>query len=158
MDENQIPHIDVPFRFIPRPEPLPPDLRPDWRVAILLLMLHHSRGHKASLKKLHFLNWGILTPESRKRLLAYVKGEGRPEDIIIGVEPGLIHAFDFAKGEGLVVLNKGTTVKLTSKGESMACKINEMKYSFEEERNFLKEMKNYGSEKNIEAFLQWEKK
>ena len=81
--------INVPFIFSQKPESIPPDLRPIWRIALLLLLLYSCRGNRASLKKLHVLNWAIRIPESRQRFLRYIKGESKPDDVIIRFEPSV---------------------------------------------------------------------
>lgn len=156
MLETSLLKIDVPFTFTRRPEPLPPDLRPNWRVAMLLLLLRSCRSEKASLEKLHVLNWAIRTPESRRRFLAYVKGEGNPDDVIIRFEPGLNRAIDFVRGEGLVKIENGKRVKLTDRGSSIAQQIDRIEDCMAEERKFLEEVKPFVMEKYIKALLSWE--
>jgi len=156
MPETSFPKIDVPFTFTRRPEPLPPDLRPNWRVAMLLLLLRSCRSEKASLKKLHVLNLAIRTPESRRRFLAHVKGDGNPDDVIIRFEPGLNRAIDFARGDDLLRIEKGKSVKLTDRGSSIAQQIDRNEDCMVEERKFLEEVKPFVLEKHIKALLRWE--
>jgi len=156
MPETSFPKIDVPFTFTRRPEPLPPDLRPNWRVAMLLLLLRSCRSEKSSLEKLHVLNWAIRTPESRRRFLAYIEGKGNPDDVIIRFEPGLNRAIDFARGDGLLRIEKGKSVKLTDHGSSIAQQIDRDEDCMVEERKFLEEVKPFVFEKHIKALLSWE--
>jgi len=156
MPETTLLRIDVPFIFTRRPEPLPPDLRPNWRVAMLLLLLRSCRSEKASLEKLHVLNWAIRTPESRRRFLAYVKGEGNPDDVIIRFEPGLNRAIDFVRGEGLVKIENGKRVKLTDRGSNIAQQIDRNRDCMVEERRFFEEVKLFVLEKDIKILLNWE--
>ena len=156
MPETTLLKIDVPFTFTRRPEPLPPDLRPNWRVAMLLLLLRSCRSEKASLEKLHVLNWAIRTPESRRRFLAYVKGNGNPDDVIIRFEPGLNYAIDFARGDGLIKIEKGKRVKLTDHGSSIAQQIDRNRDCMVEERRFFEEVKLFVLEKDIKTLLNWE--
>ena len=156
MTESLLPNINVPFTFARRPESIPPDLRPKWRVAMLLLLLRYCRGSQSSLMKLHVLNWAIRTPESRGRFLAYIKGEANPEDVIIRFEPGLNLAIDFARGEGLIKIEKGKKVELTDRGSNIAQQIDSDKDCLVEERKFLADVKPFVYEKNIGNLLNWE--
>ena len=156
MSETPLLKIDVPFTFTRRPEPLPPDLRPNWRVAMLLLLLRSCRSEKASLEKLHVLNWAIRTPKSRRRFLAYVKGESNPDDVFIRFEPGLNRAIDFTRGEGLLKMENGKRVKLTDHGSSIAQQIDSSGDCMAEERKFLEEVKPFVLEKHIKYLLNWE--
>lgn len=156
MPETLLLKIDVPFTFTRRPEPLPPDLRPNWRVAMLLLLLRSCRSEKASLEKLHVLNWALRTPESRRRFLAYIEGKGNLDDVIIRFEPGLNRAIDFARGEGLVKMENGIRVKLTNRGSSITQQIDRIEDCMAEERKFLEEVKPFVLENHIKALLSWE--
>src|SRR5438876_12415673 len=99
--------LDVPFSFERRPAPLPGDLRPAWRIALLLLILFHSRAQKASLQKLHVLNWAARTAGNQKLLLRFMSGAAGKDEIIPRVEPSLNRAINFARGESLVVVQNG---------------------------------------------------
>lgn len=156
MNESFLTTINVPFTFSRRPQSIPPDLRPKWRVAMLLLVLYHSKSNQASLMKLHVLNWAIRTPESRRRFLSYIKGRGSPEDVIIRFEPGLNLAIDFARGEGLIKIEKADKIKLTDYGLNIALQIDIINDGFVDERNFLMEVKPFVNENNIKNLLSWE--
>lgn len=153
MNAGYSPKIDVPFSFTRRPRPIPPDLRPDWRVSVLLLILHYSHGRKASIKKLNLINWAIRSSKNRDVLLNQLISEKTSSGIIIRIEPGLSRAIDFAKGHGLIEIEyaKKTRVKLTSEGEAKAKKIDDLKDCFTKERNFLVKIKPYVKEKDIDV-------
>ncbi len=56
--------IGLPFRFKRKPMPIAAELRPDWKMATLLLILDvSSYAGKSSLKRLHLLNWAIRSPQ-----------------------------------------------------------------------------------------------
>jgi hypothetical protein len=58
--------IDIPFRFKRKPMPIAAELRPDWKIATLLLILEvSSHAGKSSLMRLHVLNWAIRSPKYR---------------------------------------------------------------------------------------------
>jgi hypothetical protein len=48
--DTELANLSLPFTFRERPRPLAGDFRPSWRVALVLLMLLHSHGQKATLQ------------------------------------------------------------------------------------------------------------
>lgn len=57
------------FIFTLRANPIPGDLRPEWRITVLLLMiLRVGHGGSLSLKKAHLLNWAVRSHQARTRL------------------------------------------------------------------------------------------
>jgi hypothetical protein len=108
--------LDGPFEFTARPEPIPGDLRRAWGIAVVVLILGGSRGKRASLQKLHFMAHAVRTPETRQRALQVFGGALRPADVVVRVEPWLNRAVAFAKGGGLIELDRGKRAKLTQCG------------------------------------------
>ncbi|WP_135610997.1 hypothetical protein [Methanococcoides sp. AM1] len=155
MREADIPQINIPFSFTRRPRPIPPDLRPDWRVTVLVLILDYSRGKKASLKKVNVINWAIRSPENREILHGYFIEKKPLHDIVIRIEPGISRAIDFAKGHGLVVMEYGnsTGIRLTPKGKQFANKIETLHDCFTTEKDFLRSIKPYINEKDVNVLL-----
>ena len=76
--------------------------------------------------------------------------------MIIRFEPGLNRAIDFARGDGLLRIEKGKCVKLTDRGSSIAQQIDCDEDCMVDERKFLKEVKPFVLEKHIKALLNWE--
>ena len=66
------------FSFTSRPVPVPGDLRINWRLAVILLMLDSSRAKRASLAKLHLLNDAVRSPQSLAKLNDILIGAGDP--------------------------------------------------------------------------------
>ena len=83
-------------------------------------------------------------------------GDGNPDDVIIRFEPGLNRAIDFARGDDLLRIEKGKSVKLTDRGSSIAQQIDRNEDCMVEERKFLEEVKPFVLEKHIKALLRWE--
>lgn len=158
MNGTEIPKINVPFSFTRKPRSIPPDLRTDWRIAVLLLILYYSRSHKASLKKVNVINWAIRSTENRNLLLEYLLNKIHPNDLFIRFEPGIIRAIDFAKGYELIKVEDGESIKLTltDKGTKIAKKIDSFDNCFVIEREFLRKIGPHALEKNINALLNWE--
>ena len=67
MDEKSLTVAkDQALRFKRRPMAIAAELRPDWKIAALLLILHlSSRGGKSSLRRLHILNWALRSVKNR---------------------------------------------------------------------------------------------
>ncbi|MBN2559486.1 MAG: hypothetical protein JXQ75_00960 [Phycisphaerae bacterium] len=124
------------FTFKRRPAPLPPELRPIWKLASLSLILAKCcRGGKARLPKLHVLSWSLKSPDAQARFLAFLEGRSQPESIIVRVEPSLIRAIDFGVAEGLFEVADGK-VSITEKGRQVARSVDGAA-AFEQEKAFL---------------------
>ncbi len=148
-------NIDIPFAFRQRPTPLVGDLRPAWRIAVVLLMLLHSRGKKATLQKLHVLNTACRSMVTRRAFLRYVQGEAQKDEIIPRVEPSLNRALNLARGEGLVEIEKGKNIKLTAAGLNLAKKLDETSDCLEVEKAFLAAVESFATEGRVEDLFTW---
>jgi hypothetical protein len=91
-----------------------------WGIAILLLSLLKSRGQKGSFQKLQFLAHAVRIAEGRDDVRALLRGDLRPSDISVRVEPWLNRAVAFAHALKLVSVDKGKSVSLTDQGIAMA--------------------------------------
>lgn len=122
MPENYaIPELDVSFIFQERPKPVPPDHRPDRRIALLLLFLRKCcRSDKASLAKLHVLSWAVRTADTQESFSRTLSSSIEPSSIIVRIEPLLNTAIALAEAENLLTIEGGTRVQLTMKGTSLA--------------------------------------
>lgn len=147
--------LDIPFTFERRPAPLPGDLRPAWRIAFLLLILLHSRAQKASLQKLHILNWAARTEAYQTLLLRFVAGTAEKDEIIPRIEPSLNRAIDFALGERLVAVQNGKSLVLTDRGLAAAREIDGAADCLRSEKMFLRQMRSFATERNMEDLLTW---
>lgn len=145
-----------PFSFQRRPRDLPGDLRVAWRVALVVLILGESSvGKKASLRKLHALNWICHSGDHRNRFLSIVEGRALPDDLLIRIEPSLNRAIDFAVGEGLVEWIKGNRIKLTEKGITFLQKIAADEGCMVDEIQFLRKIRTEVTETNLESIFSW---
>lgn len=113
--------LEVPFTFSRRPVAIPGDMRPLWRIALIVLFLDlSSRGAKSSLTRLHALNWLSKAPTSRSELISLVEMKYGGDAIIIRYEPSFNRALDLATGEGLIAKFDGKRFSLTLKGRAFA--------------------------------------
>jgi hypothetical protein len=150
MSSDLIPELNTPFVFRERPEAIPGDLRPLWRIGILLLMLHiASRGAKSSFGRLHVLNWALRSKEGREALLDILNGRLFPGTVVVRIEPSLNRAVDLANGEGLVRRVHGNRIELTARGQNEAAKIMKHAGIFESERAYLKRVGKRVTEKLV---------
>jgi hypothetical protein len=154
-DVFRIPELAVPITFQRRPISIPGDLRPHWQIGVVLLILWNSRKAKASLQKIHIMNWAVRDAERRAALSGYIDGEVGPEDVVVRYEPGLDRALRFAVAEGLVAVVKTNELQLTPKGSEIVQQI-EAADCLQPEKHFLKEMGSRASEKRMKALLRLE--
>jgi hypothetical protein len=113
------------FTFRERAAPIHHALRADYRIATLLLMLHHcGRGGRASLVKLHLLNWASRQSESRKALLDRLDGRLHFTDLPLKFDPSFNRAVDLARGEGLVERDDSQSITILPIGEKCVSEIN----------------------------------
>lgn len=146
--------LDVPFTFHRRPSPLPADLRPDWRVSLLTLILNKCWGNRASLKQLHVLSWAMRSPITRSAFLGFLKGSKQPDLPVVRFEPSLDRALNFAVGEKLVDTADGITFALTAKGQSLADRILRTEDWFHPEKQLLAQVPGKLTQRQIEGILE----
>jgi len=116
-----IPELDAKFIFRRRPVALPGDLRPTWRIGLLMLLLRQCcRQQRSSLTRLHVLNWAVRSEANRGDLTALLEGRLAPDALIVRFEPAFNRAIDFAIGEGLVNRVDGSRIELTDAGKAFA--------------------------------------
>src|SRR5579863_8883056 len=149
------PDIEIPFRFTERPTPLAGDFRPVWRIGLILLILFHSRGNKATLQKLHFLNSVSRSNDARSSYLLYIEDDAKKDDIIPRIEPSLNRALNFARGQGLIEIEKGKNIRLTAVGLTAAQQLDREEKCLSTEKGFLKAVKSFSTESNIEDLFTW---
>jgi hypothetical protein len=161
--------IDVPFTFRQRPTPLPCDLRPAWRLHLLVLIVDRCWGGKATLEQLHVLNWASRTEETRAAFLQFIRGRRAPNQIIVRYDPSLSRAAQLALAEGIVVrferqltlaMNSEPSstpyrLALTEKGRRLVREIAGMKDCFIEEKRFFDAIRRKVTQTEVEALFNW---
>lgn len=161
--------LDLPFLFERRPDPLPCDLRLEWRLHVLVLVLDQCFGGRATHQQLHVLDWAVRTEETRGAFLQFMKGERSPNQIIVRYDPSLNRAVDFAFAEGLAARTEEAStsekqprsenyrVLLTTKGRNLVKDIHEMADCFTIEKAFFAEIGRKVTQKHIESLFTWSK-
>lgn len=122
-DEGQagVPELDAAFIFRRRPVALPGDLRPTWRIGLLVLLLSRCcRQQRSSLTRMHVLNWAARSEVNHADLTALIAGRLSPDQLIVRFDPACNRAIDFAIGEGLLKRVDGSRIELTESGKALA--------------------------------------
>lgn len=125
------------FTFRRRPTSVPPDIRPEWRIPLLLMMVRRCRGQVASREQLHVLNSAVLNTESRRALLAALNGHLAPRSPAVQFEPAFDRAIDRAIGLGLVASTPQGRLALTELGNSITDSVESEQRVFTSERELL---------------------
>jgi hypothetical protein len=130
--------IDVPFRFKRKPMPIAAELRPDWKMATLLLILHlSSHGGKSSLRRLHVLNWSIRSPRFRREFEDHRKNPLPLFRLTVRFEPAFSRAIDLAVGKELVSWVGGNRLQIAPKGKAWVSDILKDDLLMRDEKDFL---------------------
>lgn len=133
-----IPELNVPFVFKSRAVDVPADLRPGWRIGVIVLLMKLCcREGKARFRQLHVLNWGVRTKENRAILIRAVTEKVPLDTVIVRIEPSLNRAVDLAMAEGLVERISGDQLTLTQKGIQFADVLQQDKTLFADEKAFM---------------------
>lgn len=123
--------------FTKRDIPVPPDYRPMYKIAHILLILHMCcRGGKASMMKLHFLCWSIKTRKNIAIVNSWIKNNFSNHLHVWGIEPTVNRALTFAVAERLI-LNVGGDFILSESGTALVKSIVKDKQLFIKEKDFL---------------------
>jgi hypothetical protein len=147
--------LDVPFEFVERPAPLGADMRPAWRIAVLVLVLRKCWGNRATIRQLHVLNWAIRTPEAREAFLQIINGELPPDKATVRFEPSLQRALALAAAEKLCV-RVGDKIQLATKGEVLAQSLLAESNVLTDEKEFLDKIRGKITQQRVDALLSWE--
>jgi len=139
----EIPELNAMFLFRRRPVALPADLRPSWRIGLILLLLKVCcRRGRSTLTRLHALSWGIRAEQTRSALLAVVTGSlAHNGDVIVRFDPALNRAVDFALGEQLIRRCGGSRIELAPKGDALATALEAAEEAYQTEKIFMREIK-----------------
>jgi len=140
MSTRELPEADR-FSFRVRPVAVPGELRISWRLAVIVLMLHHCRQQRASLIKLYILNDVVRSQSSASLLRRVVAGELGPMWWQTRIEPAFGRALDLAVGDGLVEwvsTSQGRGLMLTQAGKSAVAQVNALDV-LTKEKELLKE-------------------
>lgn len=103
--------------FVKRPISIPPDYRPMFKLAQLVLILGLCcRSNKSTLLKLHLFSWGLKSVENSNMLKKWVDTNFTSDMEVWSIEPTLNRAIQYALAENLCE-KCGSSILLTDKGE-----------------------------------------
>ena len=132
--------LDTGFEFSDRPAPVPADIRADWRVPLLMLVVNSCRGKRASLQQVQAIVWAAIFEESRREFVKAFRGESDPAALLIRYDPAVTRAANLAVGLDLLSWHGGNRLALTAEGEALLARILEHDGVLADEREFLSDL------------------
>jgi hypothetical protein len=108
--------LDAEYSFRVRPHPVPAELRPNRKVALLLLLVSRCHGAGASWKSLHVLNWAVRGAGNFQAFERVRDGELLPDVPIVRIEPALDRAIDLSVGLGYLERKSSGAFRLLPRG------------------------------------------
>jgi hypothetical protein len=158
--------IDFPFQaidklvFKPRPQPLPANLRPLYRIALITLILSiNCRGSAATLIKLQFFNWLLKSPSLQELIEERLTCQSVFTLELIHLDPMVNLALNYAFACNLISItsnsNKNPRYKLTNRGQEFVNMIIQDEQSaMAKEREFLERIGQRITEVKLKSELQ----
>ncbi|QLJ07244.1 hypothetical protein [Pseudoalteromonas sp. JSTW] len=141
-----------PFYISERKEFISCDLRPNWRISLLLLILRLvGRGSKASRNKIHIVNWALKNEEHAQSYLAYIEN-GQGKRPFINLDPTMDKAIDYALYSKLLSI-ENNRVSLTEDGIKIANKLKKADV-FNSEKRVLEKLKQALTEDKVKKALE----
>lgn len=147
--------LKKPFTFQNTKTPVPADIRPMWRVSIIIIILKvSSKSNRASINKLHFLSSILRSREKMEIFLDVFNNNLHSSNLVVRFDPTLNRAVEIARAEGFVQIESGKTVSMTDKGQEFANKIINDTELFVVEKNYLNNFKpSQLTEKYIDSLI-----
>ncbi|HGS4800661.1 TPA: hypothetical protein ACMDRB_000930 [Vibrio cholerae] len=131
---------------------LDPELRPLWRISLLILILMKlCSGNKANSKKLQAL-YSLVASE--KKRLFYSSDSTKQQFLNIRFDPLVDRAIDLGVGHSLFELDDSKSVVLTAKGSAFGKRVDSDKDIFILEKNFMNNFnKSHFTDKRINSLI-----
>jgi hypothetical protein len=143
--------LNEPFTFTKRKQHIPCDVRPIWKMSLVLLIIGLLRkNERCTLKKVHVANW--LT--KNKNHLADFVHWSKKETVIkpeVRLEPSVDRAIELLLAEGLITKKSGK-IEISNDGLLFYTAI-EKENVFLIEKQYLNEAKRYLSEANVDRIF-----
>lgn len=153
MHERLAPALNVAFSFLSRPNPVKPELRPAWRIGLLLLILERCRKSQANLKQLHVLNWALRSDTSREAFWRVLAGEKGPEETAVRFDPAVNRAIDFALADRVISPTSNADLTPTEKGLSLIRLIQDDADCFQQQKAFFTRLGRKFTKTDAERFF-----
>ncbi|XNS81072.1 hypothetical protein AB6D09_017825 [Vibrio cyclitrophicus] len=130
------------LKFTHRGTPLDPELRPLWRISLLILILSKlCSGGKANSKKIQALYSLVSSEKKRNAYPQSDKDEHSNKSINIRFDPLVDRAVDIGVGYGFFELDDSKRICLTQKGKNFGKEIQADSNLFIIENNYMKNFK-----------------
>jgi hypothetical protein len=145
------------FSFNQRPVPVPADLRINWRISLILAMLGTSRSNRASLAKLHVLNYAARSTRVRTQLTGIIVGTEPALNWHMRIEPAFARAADFVVGERFAEWTRTAQragLQLTKTGIAAWKRLDDTEDVLADEKAFLKDTGRKVTEDFVSRLLQ----
>ena len=141
--------------FSTRPNPIPGDLRPLWRIALLLAAFRACRGESATPQQLHALDWGARNESAGEALLAFLDGTsgGHLYQPIVRIDPAVTRAINFGIASGLMERDGAIRLHATTPGKQFLQEIEDSGDILVRERNFLSSLPKKLSQAHIDRLF-----
>ncbi|PHC91646.1 hypothetical protein COF42_03380 [Bacillus wiedmannii] len=131
--------LDVGYKFNKRLSPISPELRPVWKLAIIVLILDKCCvKHKSSFQKIQVLCWAVKNKRNQNELLEFLvaRNINLNFNFVVRYEPSVNRVVDIALAEGYIEQVTGNRISLTCKGKELAEEIEKSPYLLVEEKHF----------------------
>ncbi|QBG34598.1 hypothetical protein [Litorilituus sediminis] len=127
------------------------ELRPVWRISLLVLIVKFvGRANKASRNKIHLVNWALKKSEHVDSYISYTQQRTNKRPFI-NLDPAMDKAIDYALYSKLVTVDNNR-VTLSDAGIELANQLMKLE-AFEVEKSVFKSMKsNLSEDKVTKAF------
>ena len=141
-------------KFIYRGTPIPPEIRPIWKISLIALILFKlCRAEKASPKKI--LVVCSLVSSHKKMKLLVEDPTLNESQIEVRLDPSVDRAIDIGLGEKLFKLDELKNIQLTERGANFSRRIMADSELFLEEKCFMSNFnKNFFSDSFINRLLE----
>ncbi len=106
--------------FNAKPRNLPTELRRNWRLPLVVLVIDACHGHQATDVQVHLLSWMLLRPSVRANLGQVVRTGFAPDRSVVRYEPALQRALDLVVGFGWAERTTTGRYKATVSGRALA--------------------------------------
>jgi hypothetical protein len=110
--------IDRPFSFIERAAPTPAEYRPQWRTALVVLLVGACYARRASWHQLHVLSWASRSAANQAAFERLRAGTARLDDAVVRYDPALDAAIDLALFDRLLERRSGEVLGLAPRGSA----------------------------------------
>lgn len=140
------------FYISERKEFISCDLRPTWRISLLVIILRLvGRGNKATRNKVHIANWALKNDEHIDSYLQYTE-QKKGKRPFINLDPAMDKAIDYALYSKLVSVDNNR-IQLTPDGIEAANSLIKLEV-FEVEKSTLLQLKPALSEEKVTKALE----